>query len=235
MPVAPPVDLSPLTQSRWFQPLPAEFAQALLALGHVRTLAAGQALFLRESPPCGLYGIVSGSVRFSGHGGQADASREALLAVLTPGDWFGEIGLFDAAPRTHDAHAGEDSTLLHVGQADLLEWLQDHPAHWRDLGLLMADKLRAAFVNMEAHMLLAPPQRLAQRLLLLAQGHAVGEALPVWRPTLNITQDELARMLGLSRQTVNQILQNFKESGLIGQQRGELQILDAAALRERIR
>jgi CRP/FNR family cyclic AMP-dependent transcriptional regulator len=170
----PSVDLTALTQGRWFQRLPPDFAQALLDLGRLRQLQAGEALFLRDSTPCGLYGLVSGALRFYGHGGGSEAAREAVLTVLTPPEWFGEISLFDDAPRTHNAHAAEASTVLHIPQAALRDWLHAHPAHWRDLGLLMADKLRLAFVSMEAQMLLPAPQRLAQRLLVL------GPTAPTW-------------------------------------------------------
>jgi CRP/FNR family transcriptional regulator, cyclic AMP receptor protein len=95
----------------------------------------------------------------------------------------------------------------------------------------MADKLRLAFASMEAQMLQPAPQRLAQRLLLMAEGHGTAASPEHFRPKLNITQEELARMLGVSRQTINQILQNFKDQGWIHQQRGELDIRDAEALR----
>jgi CRP/FNR family transcriptional regulator, cyclic AMP receptor protein len=224
-------DLAGLTAGRWFQRLPADFAQALLEMGHLRHLQTGEVLFLRDGAPCGLYGLVSGSVRFSGHGHHADSAREAVLVVLSPPEWFGEIALFDDAPRTHDAHAAEASTLLHVPHGALLGWLQKHPAHWRELGLLMADKLRLAFVSMEAQMLLPASQRLAQRLVLMAQGHGLAATPGGHRSSIAVTQEELALMLGISRQTTNQILQSFKDQGLIAVHRGELELLDFGALR----
>jgi CRP-like cAMP-binding protein len=223
--------LSPLTQGRWFQRLPLAFAQALLSLGRLRTLQTNEALFLRDGAPCGLYGLVSGAMRFSGHGGSSESAREAVLTVLTPPEWFGEIGLFDEAPRTHDAHATETTTLWHIPQAALRDWLHEHPPHWRELGLLMADKLRLALVSMEAQMLLPPSQRLAQRLLVLAHGTQPIATQGGFRRHISVTQDDLARMLGISRQTTNQILQAMKDQGLIALQRGELEILDINALR----
>jgi CRP-like cAMP-binding protein len=228
-------ELLPLTEGRWFQRLPGEFAQALLALGRLRTLQPGEALFLRDSAPCGLYGLAAGAMRFSGHGGNGDAAREAVLTVLTPPEWFGEIGVFDDSPRTHDAHATEPTTLLHLPQAALQDWLHAHPQHWRELGWLMADKLRLALVSMEAQQLLPAPQRLAQRLLVLAHGTRSSRAEDSYQRHLSVTQDELARMLGVSRQTINQILQTLKDQGVIALQRGELEILDIDALRAQSR
>ncbi|WP_291013209.1 helix-turn-helix domain-containing protein [Hydrogenophaga sp.] len=85
----------------------------------------------------------------------------------------------------------------------------------------MADKLRLALVSMKAQMLLSPTQR-----LLLAQGTQAGE----FRRHIGVTQDKLAGMLGVSRQTTNQILQALKDQGLIALQRGELEALDIDAL-----
>jgi CRP-like cAMP-binding protein len=227
----PPAELQPLTDGCWFQRLPTDFAQALLALGRLRHLQPGEVLFLRGGAPCGLYGLVAGAMRFSGHSGDSEAAREAVLTVLTAPEWFGEIALFDGEPRTHDAHAAEATTLLHVPQAALQDWLHAHPDHWRDLGWLMADKLRLALASLEALLLLPAPQRLAQRLLVLAHGTRSSRAEGTFRRHISVTQDELARMLGVSRQTINQILQDFKDQGLIALQRGELELLDIDALR----
>ena len=91
--------LPTLNAGRWFAQLPREFAQALLHMAKLRTLQTGDVLFLRDSPPCGLYALVSGAVRISGQSGQRNEGREALLIVLTPPQWFGEISVFDTARR----------------------------------------------------------------------------------------------------------------------------------------
>lgn len=219
-----------LERGHWFSQLPPEFSTALLDHAQVRQLKAGEALFLRDGPPCGLYGLVSGSVQFSGHGGPEQAVRKALLIVLSPPSWFGEIAVFDHSVRTHDAHAAEPTTLVHVPDAALQAWLQQHPHHWREVGLLMADKLRMALQNIESLMVLPAQQRLVQRLLLMAQGH--GQTVPGASPrkVLSVTQEDLSLMLGISRQTTNQILTELKGRQLIRVQRGEVEILDLAGL-----
>lgn len=220
-----------LHSGRWFAQLPGEFAQALLALAKLRTLQAGEALFLRDSPPCGLYALVAGSLRVSGQSGSRDAAREALLVLLTPPQWFGEISVFDGSARTHHTHAVEACTLLQVPHDDLLTWLHAHPRYWRDLATLMAEKLRMAFVSMEEQTVLPAPQRLARRLLGMAQGY--GQRHPDGRTqrVLAMTQEELALMVGISRQTTNQILRQLESQGTLRLQRGGLEILDLAALR----
>ena len=103
-----------LRSGRWFAQLPPDFAQGLLAMARVRYLQAGEKLFLREAAPCGLYAVVRGTIRISGHSGEGDAAREAVLVLLSPPQWFGEISVFDGSARTHDAHAAEACTLLHI-------------------------------------------------------------------------------------------------------------------------
>lgn len=229
----PPDTAAPLAVLRaghWFRNLPPAFANALVQLGQVRALAPGEALFLRNSPPCGLYAVLSGSVRISGHDGSAQAARETLLAVLGPPAWFGEISMFDNAPRTHDAHAHEATTVLHVPHAALQAWLDRHPAHWRDLGLLMADKMRLAFVSLEEQTALTGAQRLARRLLHMARDYGLGAGHHATRRVLAVTQEELAHMLGLTRQTTNQLLHELRDRAVVRVSRGEIEILDLGAL-----
>ena len=225
-----PHNYLPVLQSgRWFGRLPPAFAQALVEMARVRTLAAGEVLFLRNSPPCGLYAVVRGAVRISGYGAAAGA-KEAVLIVLPPPVWFGEVSVFDGSARTHNAHATGPTTLLQVPHDALLHWLQQHPAHWRDLALLMADKLRLAFVTLEEQAVLSAPVRLARRLVLMAQGYGQVQTQGITRRTLALTQEQLSLMLGITRQTTNGILNDLKERGIIDVQRGQLEILDLPAL-----
>ncbi|MDR7307314.1 CRP-like cAMP-binding protein [Rhodoferax saidenbachensis] len=220
-----------LNSGRWFTQLPAEFAQALLQMAKLRTLQTGDALFLRDSPPCGLYALVSGAIRISGQSGVRNDAREALLVMLTPPQWFGEISVFDGSARTHHAHAAEPCTLLQVPHEELLAWLQAHPAYWRHLAVLMADKLRMAFVSMEEQTVLSAPLRLARRLVGMAQGYGQRTEDGSTQRVLAVTQEELALMIGVSRQTTNQILNDLKGRHILRIQRGELEILDLAGLR----
>lgn len=220
-----------LRTGRWYAQLPEDFAQALLRLARVRHLDSGEVLFLRDSPPCGLYAVVAGSIRISGQSGRGDDAREALLVLLPPPQWFGEITVFDGATRTHHAHAAEPTTLLQVPQAELLAWLQDHPQHWRDLAVLMADKLRLAFQTMEEQTVLSAPLRLARRLVVMAEGYGVQGGKSGTRRVLAVTQQELSLMIGISRQTTNEILKGMEAQGILRVQRGALEILDLVALR----
>ena len=223
-----PTDYAALLRTgSWFQALAPALQEQLLAQAHVRRLRGGQRLFARGDAPDGLYCMLEGAVRV---GGLSEAGREAVLALVEPPHWFGEISLFDGRPRTHDAWAEGDVTVLHVPQAPLLALLDAQPVHWRALALLMTHKLRLTFAVMEETALLPASARLARRLVTMAEGY--GDWKDRNRRVLQVPQEQLALMLSLSRQTVNQILKQFEARGAVRLLRGEIDITDIAALRE---
>ena len=227
----PAAHLPVLQSGRWFAQLPPDFAQPLVAMAQLRQLQQGETLFLRGDAPCGLYAVVRGAISISGTGGRHHDARAALLTRLEPPHWFGEISVFDNSARTHDAHAAEPSTLLQVPHERLQAWLQSHPEHWHALALLLTDKLRTAFVAMEELALLPAPQRLARRLVMMAEGYGQWTAEGRSRRVIGISQEQLSLMLAISRQTTNQILKELDSRQLIRVQRGEVEILDLDALR----
>lgn len=227
MPISP--EISPyraqLENGQWFRLLPGELQEQLLGEGRLLRLSAGQRLFRRGDPPCGLYAVLGGSMRV---GAVSRQGKEALLTLVEAPYWFGEISLFDGLPRTHDAYAEGPCLLLQVPQAALLALLRQHPQYWRELALLMSQKLRLAFVALEAMSLLPAAPRLARRLLLIAEGY--GETGP--RRVIQLAQEQLALMLALSRQTTNQILKDLEARGALRLTYGEIEILDLDLLRQ---
>lgn len=217
--------LTPLRQGHWFAGLSNELQQALLDMAQVQQFDAGQRLFRRGDKPSGLYAVIEGAVRV---GAVSETGKEALLILVEPPYWFGEISLFDGLPRTHDAFAESASTLLLLPQVELLALLERQPQHWRDFALLMSQKLRMAFIALEEMSLLPAAPRLARRLLLIAENYGEGEP----RQVLHLAQEQLALMLSLSRQTTNQILKELEAQGIVRLTYGEIEILDRARLRK---
>lgn len=214
-----------LTTGRWFAGLPGAFADDLLAAARLRPLTDGQQLFARGDAPSGLYAVVEGVIRVSG----VDPSgKEAVLALLEPPTWFGEISVFDGLPRTHDATAEGEATLVEVAPGPLAAVLAADPARWRALGLLMAHQLRLVFVALEDLALQPPAQRVARRLAMMARGY--GERGEGSRRVVEVRQEQLAQMLAMSRQTTNQILKDLEARGLVRLKYGEVEIVDLAAL-----
>ena len=214
-----------LSSGQWFNHLPALLQDSLLAIAKVRRLAPGQRLFRRGDPPCGLYAVLEGSVRI---GAVNEQGKEALLSLVEPPHWFGEICLFDGQPRTHDAFGVGLCILLHVPQAALLELLEDQPQYWRHLALLMSHKLRLTFIDLEQLSLKPAPARVAHRLLLIAEGYGETEYT---RRILPLPQEQLALMLSLSRQTINQILKALQNQGILNLSYGEIEVIDLEKLR----
>jgi CRP-like cAMP-binding protein len=210
---------------QWFSHLPVPFQDSLLAAARLRRLSSGQLLFKRGDPPCGLYAVLEGSVRI---GAVSEQGKEALLSLVEPPHWFGEICLFDGQARTHDAFAVGTCTLLHIPQAALLKLLDEQPVYWRQLALLMSHKLRLTFINLEQLSLMPAPARLAHRLLMIAAGY--GEIDPP-RRVLQLPQEQLASLLSLSRQTTNQLLKELQGQGILNLKYGEIEIVDAERLR----
>ncbi|AMO79360.1 cAMP-binding domain of CRP or a regulatory subunit of cAMP-dependent protein kinases [Pseudomonas citronellolis] len=217
--------LQRIASGRWFQHLPAELREALGQAAIVRRLPAGQRLFARGDAPCGLYCVVEGRMRVGAVGA---SGKEALLALVEAPNWFGEICLFDGQPRTHDAYAEGPTTLLQVPLPALHALLAEKPQYWRDFALLMSHKLRLAFTVLEEQALLPAAQRLARRLLMLAASY--GEAQASQRE-LHLPQEQLAAMLGLSRQTTNHLLKELEARGVLRLSYAGIEILDAHGLR----
>jgi CRP/FNR family transcriptional regulator, cyclic AMP receptor protein len=215
-----------LVTGHWFSHLPDDFQRSLLAAARLRTLAAGQLLFKRGDPPCGLYAVLHGAVRISAVNAQG---KEAVLSLVETPYWFGEICLFDGLPRTHDALAMGPCTLLQVPQAAMLALLERQPVYWREVALLMSHKLRLSLINIEQMSLMPASARLAHRLLMIAEGY--GEIEQV-RRVLQLPQEDLAAMLSLSRQTTNALLKDLQAQGIVRLGYGEIEILDAQRLRE---
>jgi CRP-like cAMP-binding protein len=217
---------SRLDKGQWFSHLPVPLQDSLLAVARVRRLSPGQRLFKRGDPPCGLYAVLEGSVRI---GAVSEQGKEALLSLVESPHWFGEICLFDGQPRTHDAFGLGHCVLLHIPQTVLLTLLDEQPAYWRQLALLMSQKLRLTFINLEQLSLMPTAARLAHRLLMIAEGY--GEIDPP-RRVLQLPQEQLASMLSLSRQTTNQILKDLQGQGIVNLKYGEIEILDVERLRK---
>ena len=234
----PPVKTDPwaiVQTGRWFQSLPPELAGQLRALARPLHLAAGQWLFRRGDPPCGLYAVARGALTISGTAALGEQTRTALLALVEAPMWLGEIALFDEAARTHDAYASTACQLLHVPHQPLRAWLGEHPQYWQHLALLLTDKLRASLIALEEQTVLPAPQRLAHRLVQMAQSYDQWTEGQCSRRELSVSQEQLARMLGLSRQTTNQILQELQQAGWLQLRRSKLEVLDLAGLRSAAR
>ncbi|MCY1083386.1 Crp/Fnr family transcriptional regulator [Archangium lansingense] len=216
-----------ILSGRWFQEIPEELRARLLDAAVVRGLNPGQRLFSRGDRPCGLYCVIDGAIRISG---VSESGKEALLMLMEPPHWFGEISLIDGQPRTHDATAEGTTQVLQVPQAALKTLLAQEPRYWRDFALLMSHKLRLMFIALEELSLLPAPARLARRLLMIAEGY--GNLRGGARRVIDVSQEQLALMLAISRQTTNQILKELEARGAVRLTYGKIELLSLEKLRD---
>ncbi|MCT9071532.1 Crp/Fnr family transcriptional regulator [Cupriavidus gilardii] len=224
--------LSPLRSGSWFRGLPADMRAALLEAGTIRRLEPGEVLFQRGDPFDGLYAVIAGAVLVHAHdaGGKA-----ALLGLLEAGAWFGEICLFDGLLRTHDARAATRAAVWHVPRARLDAMLAAQPSWWREFGKLLAGKTREAFRYVEEAQLLPPLARTARRLAAIARSYGDTPAAAPDRTrqshrSIHLPQEQLAQMLGLSRQTVNHALRELEARGLLRLRYADIELLDLSTL-----
>lgn len=215
-----------LERHAWFAGLPEALKQILLDAGRLRRLRAGEVLFRRGQPNCGLYAVLRGSVHV---GSVTRSGRQNLVAVVPAPHWFGELALIDGGPRTHDTEAREATELLWVPLPDLVNLLTREPQHWQNFAALAVHKLRAAFEELEDAALLGTQARVAKRLLQLSTGHGMLTAQASLR-TVALNQEEFAATLGLTRQTVNEVLGLLADQGFIAKGYGRVDILDPAGL-----
>lgn len=220
-----PEVLALLRADPWFGSVSPDFEQAMLSLATTKRLQHGEHLFFRGDAPCGLYAMLEGTLRVSG---VTEAGKEAILSLVDAPSWFGEISLFDRLPRTHNAAAEGGVRVLHVPQAPLLALLEREPQHWRELGVLMALRLRLTFIGMEDLALLPAQARLARRLVWLVEASALTPTEGVC--VVPISQTQLGLMLSLSRQTTNQVLQALQDLGVLRVAYGRIEVLDRAKL-----
>ncbi|MBS0419645.1 MAG: Crp/Fnr family transcriptional regulator [Proteobacteria bacterium] len=213
-----------LERNRLFRGLSAATIQQIGGLAVRRVYADGAIVFSQGDPGDALYGVVTGQVRISA---STREGREMFLNIMEPGDTFGEIALLDGQSRTATATATSSCELMIIPRAQFLALLQREPALAIHLLQLLCQRIRWTSGWVEDSALLTVPTRLVRRLLSLANLH--GRPVPKG-VQLAISQEELGRFLGLSRQAVNQYLQEWRTRGWVDVGRGKVTILDEAAL-----
>jgi CRP/FNR family cyclic AMP-dependent transcriptional regulator len=189
----------------------------------------GQTLFDEGDPGDRLYVVTHGKIKL---GRTSPDGRENLLAVLGPGEMFGELSLFDPGPRTATATAVTDSTLIGLGHDDLQPWLTGRPEVAAQLLGALARRLRRTNEAMADLVFSDVPGRVAKQLLDLARRFGVPTDDGV-RVTHDLTQEELAQLVGASRETVNKALADFASRGFLRLEARAVVILDIERLSRR--
>jgi CRP-like cAMP-binding protein len=164
-------------------------------------ISKGSILFAEGDEGDHLYVIVEGKIKLGTSSGDG---RENLLSILGPGEMFGELSLFDPNPRTSTATAVTDAKLLSLGQTKLIPWLTENPKVSLNLLASLAQRLRRTNEAVGDLVFSDVPGRVAKALIDLGErfGKQTDEGLLV-------NHDELAQLVGASRETVNKALADF--------------------------
>lgn len=194
-----------------FAALDDDAGEALRGAMKHENFARGDVVFDEGDPGDKLYAVVEGKIKLAR---TAPDGRENLQAVLGPGEMFGELSLFDPKPRTAGAVAVTDSVLASLAHDALRPWITGRPDVAVQLLQALAQRLRRTNDVLADLVFSDVPSRVAKALLGLAErfGQPIPEGLHVAH---DLTQEELAQLVGASRETVNKALADFSSRGWI--------------------
>lgn len=199
---------------RWFSTLSPSLRHDILRCAYVKRFRDGEMIGARGESPEDWCGCAKGAVRVST---TSLSGKQVTYTYVEPGIWFGDTSLFDGEPRTHDTYAHGDCTLLCVRGVDFHKILGNHAELYDALLRLHARRIRQLYGLVEDLNTLPLRARLAKQLLHLARsyGAPLGSGSQDIRITLQLAQEELAQLLGASRQRVNQELKAMEREDII--------------------
>jgi len=202
---------------------------ALAAAVARRRYQKGDIVFQKEEPGHALFIVERGGVRIYVPSSQGN---DLVLAMLGPGDFFGDLSLLDGRPRSASAAVTMETTLLMLERSDFIALITRRPAAAMAVLEAVASRLRETDEMASDLAFLDVAGRLAKRLLDLASVHGV-QRLSGILIDLPITQEEMANMIGVTRESVNRNLSDFRRLGLISNQGRRIIIRDGDGLRRR--
>jgi CRP-like cAMP-binding protein len=218
------VDRSLLTEVELFADLGPDQVATIAAAARSRALQRGDVLFDEGDEAQELFVVAEGRIAISN---KSIDGRESMMALMERGDLFGEMPLFDGLQRSAEARALEPSSVIAIPYLPLQDLYEEHPALLWKVVALLAGRLRTVDAALADSVFLDVTGRTAKRLLELA-GDADEFALP-------ITQEELAGMVGASRERVNKAIASFIRLGWIEQLDRRYRITNREQLTRRAR
>ncbi len=214
-----------------FQGVDADAAETLAKELEYVEVRKGDIVFTEGEPGDSLYIVMSGKIKV---GRRASDGRQNLIAVMGPSDMVGELSLFDPGPRTATATAVTDSRVARLRKSALRPWLNNRPEIAEQLLRVLARRLRRTNDALADLIFTDVPGRVAKSLLQMASRFGTRDG-GVLRVTHDLTQEELAQLVGASRETVNKALADFASRGWLRLDGKSVIILDPERLARRAR
>ncbi len=195
-----------------------------------RVYRAEETIFHQDDLGNSLHVVRSGRVKIRL---TASDGRETVLAILAAGECFGELAVLDGEPRSADAVAMERTETLMLLRADFLQALDQHSELAKRIIVLLSHKLRQTNELLSDLVFYDVPGRLAKRLLDLAEAHGVTKPKGT-EIAIPLTQQELANMIGATRESVNRVLRYFQSRDFVSIASQRITITDAIGLRRHL-
>jgi CRP-like cAMP-binding protein len=218
------IDIDLLRGTELFAELSDEALARVVATAVSRELRRGDVVFEEGAPPENLYVVEDGRIAIAS---KSIDGRESVFALMEPGELFGEMGLLDGLGRSAEARALEPSRVIEVPYEPVRAVFEAKPELLWGVVALLAGRLRSMDTALADSVFLDVTGRTAKRLLEL--GGDDDEFL------LPVTQEELAGMVGASRERVNKAIASFVRLGWIDQADRRYVILDREQLSRRAR
>jgi CRP/FNR family cyclic AMP-dependent transcriptional regulator len=218
-----------INAGRWFSSLSPTLRHDILRCAYVQRHKDGELLAARGDPPEDWIACAKGAIRVSS---TTLTGKQITLAYVEPGVWLGDTALFDGDLRTHDAYAHGETSTLRVAKADFQKLLATHAELYAALLRLQARRIRSLYGLVEDLNTLPLRARLAKQLLHLVRSYGTPSlhASHEIRIGLHLAQEELAQLLGASRQRVNQELKAMEREEAIRIEPGGLVVRSREAL-----
>jgi CRP-like cAMP-binding protein len=217
-------DFALLQGTELFAELDDEALRQIVAASTERRLRRGDVVFTEGAVPEHLYVVVDGRIAIAS---KSEDGRESVFALMERGELFGEMGLLDGLGRSAEARALEPSEIIEIPYQPVKAAFDARPELLWGVVALLAGRLRSMDAQLADSVFLDVTGRTAKRLLDMA-GDEDDFVLPV-------TQEELAGMVGASRERVNKAIASFVRLGWIDQSERHYRILDREQLTRRAR
>lgn len=230
MNTAPQDRVAALAKAPLFADLTPQQLESLASRVKVRTYRAGEIVFHKEDPGFTFHIIYSGLVKIYV---TSPEGQEVVLIILKPGDFFGELSLFDGAPRSASAVAMAATETFTLDRDGFLDFIVEQPAASLTIFGVMASRIRRADGIIADAAFLDLPARVCKQLLELSElfGRETNGNIEI---ELKLRQQDFASMVSATRESVNRTLSGLEEEGVIRLERQHITILRPEVLRRRI-
>jgi len=210
-----------------FSHLDSPHIERIAPIASVHRFSEKQVIYMPSDPRARLYAIVSGRVKLTQ---LSPEGKELVLCVLGKGDAFGELCLFCEGPHSTLATALEDTEVITIKCSDLAKFMAEDPEIVRALGKHVGDRIRTLEQKISDFVFKDVAQRLAGLLVDMASDHGKRTSSGEYVIEMKITHQDLAGLIGSTRETTTMTLNQFRNKGLIDFQRGRIIIQDIGNL-----